>query len=255
MIEEQSTGGALHGKVVLVTGASRGIGAAIAEASAAAGADLALMAPQLPIAVSKRITAMGRRTVMIAGDVGSSDDANRAVGETIRALGHIDVLVNNAAVLEVAPFLDVSEDSFERVMRVNVKGVFLMTQAAGRQMAQQRAGVVINIGSDLAVRGRAGYFAYAVSKGAVLQLTRAAAVELGAFGVRVVMLSPAVTNTELAAPALADPVVRDELISKGTLGTFNEPEDVAAAAVFLASPAARTVTGCNWPIDAGVSAK
>jgi len=245
----------LEGSNVLVTGASRGIGAAIATACVSAGARVALLARTAPSELAERLQALGASAIAIEGDVSQAADAERAVEFTVREFGHIDVLVNNAAVQEAAPLLQLSEASWDRILAVNLKGPLLMTQFAGRRMAERKQGVIINIGSDLAVRGRAGCAAYTASKGALLQLTRTAAIELGEFGIRVVMLSPAVTRTELAAPALADPQTRDELIAKGVLKTFNEPEDVAAAAVFLASPFARTVTGCNWPVDAGVMAK
>lgn len=245
----------LAGQVLLVTGGGRGIGAAIALAAAAAGARVVVTARTEPTETRDQIIQRGGEALSVAGDVANAADADHIVAETVARFGRVDVLVNNAAILETAPLLDTDVESFDRVMSTNVRGVFLMTQAAGREMVGQQSGVIINIGSDLAVRGRAEYAAYAASKGAVLQLTRTAAIELGADGVRVVMLSPAVTNTELARPALADPQIRADLVAKGTLDRINEPEDVAAAAIFLASPAARTVTGCNWPIDAGVLAR
>lgn len=248
-------GRALEGKVVLVTGGSRGIGAAIAEAAAQAGASVAVMARTQPSATAERVIAAGGRAIAIAGDVSVEADAEAAVAHVVAQYGRIDVLVNNAAVLGVAPLLTGSVELFDEVMAVNVRGPFLMTRAAGRIMAERGSGVIINIGSDLAERGRAEYVSYAASKGALLQMTRSAAIELGAAGVRVVLVSPAVTNTEMAAPVLSDPVLRAEFIAKGTLDTVNEPEDVAATVVFLASPAARTVTGCNWPVDAGVLAR
>lgn len=247
--------GLLDGQVLLVTGGGRGIGAAIALAGADAGARVVVVGRTEPTGIRDHIVQRGAEAISVAGDVANSADAERIVAAAVTRFGGVDVVVNNAAVLETAPLLDTDVDSFDRVMTTNVRGVFLMTQAAGRRMAAQQSGVVINIGSDLAVRGRAHYAAYAASKGAVLQLTRTAAIELGAHGVRVVMLSPAATNTEMARPALADPQTRADLLSKGTLDRINEPEDVAAAAIFLASPAARTVTGCNWPIDAGVLAR
>lgn len=245
----------LAGKVVLVTGASRGIGAAIAKAAGEAGASVVVMARGGTDAVISNLRALSVQCTSFEGDVSNPDDAQRAVDTAVEEFGSLDVLVNNAAALVVGPMLDARIEDFDRSISVNVRGPFLMTQTAGRRMAVQGEGVVINIGSDLALRGRADYAIYCTTKGALLQLTRASAIELGAHGVRVVMLSPAVTNTEMAAPALADPEMRAELYAKGTIARINEPEDVAAAAVFLASPAARTVTGCNWPIDAGVLAR
>lgn len=245
----------LAGKVVLVTGGGRGIGAAIAAAASAAGADVALLATRSPDDTRDQIASRGGSALAISGDVTVAANVERAVRLTLARFGKIDVLVNNAAILDVRSLLETNEESFDRVMEVNVKGMFLTIKSVGRHMSERGEGVIINIGSDLAVRGRSGYASYCASKGAALQLTRAAAIELGAFGIRVVMLSPAVTNTDLAAPSLADPAIRQELVDKGTIDRINEPEDVAAAAVFLASSSARTVTGCNWPVDAGVLAK
>lgn len=245
----------LAGRVVVVTGGGRGIGASIAMAAADAGAQVVVAGRTEPVETRERIVERGGEALSVAGDVADPADAEGIIAEAVARFGKIDVLVNNAAVLETAPLVETDVASFDRVMRTNVRGVFLMTQVVAHRMVQQQSGVIINIGSDLAVRGRADYAAYAASKGAVLQLTRTAAIELGTSGIRVVMLSPAVTNTELARPALEDPRVRAELLAKGTLDRINEPEDVAAAAVFLASDAARTVTGCNWPIDAGVLAR
>jgi meso-butanediol dehydrogenase / (S,S)-butanediol dehydrogenase / diacetyl reductase len=245
----------LAGKVVLVTGASRGIGRAIARAAGSAGARVVVTARGRLDATLDDLTQNKIECHGLLGDVAEPDDAFRIVQETVGRFGRIDVLINNAANLVTGPLINASYADFDRSMRVNVGGPFLMTQAASRQMITLGEGVIINIGSDLAMRGRADYAIYCASKGALLQLTRATAIELGEHGIRVVMLSPAVTNTEMASPALSDPAIRRELLAKGTIGRINEPEDVAAAAIFLASPAARTVTGCNWPIDGGVMAR
>lgn len=247
--------GPLDGLVVLITGGGQGIGAAIAVAASDAGARIVVVARREPTQVRDLIIGRGGAAMSVRGDVAVETDAERVVVQAADRFGTVDVLVNNAAILGTSPLLETGAATFDEVMTTNVRGVFLMTRAAGRLMAARSSGVIINIGSDLAERGRANYAAYSASKGAVLQLTRTAAIELGAHGIRVVMLSPAVTNTEMARPVLEDPTVRAELLAKGTLDRINEPEDVAAAAVFLASPAARTVTGCNWPVDAGVLAR
>jgi NAD(P)-dependent dehydrogenase (short-subunit alcohol dehydrogenase family) len=247
----------LRDKVVLVTGARRGIGAAIAEASANAEADVALFATGRSDETATRIeAATGREPLVLQGDVSDAADAEEMVANTVRRFGRIDVLINNAAVLHVGGLFETSEAQFRRVIDVNLKGVFLASQAAARRMVQQgHGGVILNVGSDLAVRGADGYSAYAASKGGVLQLTRTLAIELGPHNIRVVMLSPAVTETDMAAPALREPKVREMLYAKGVLGRINRPQDVAATAVFLASSSASTVTGCNWPVDGGVLAK
>jgi 3-oxoacyl-[acyl-carrier protein] reductase len=247
----------LSGKVVLVTGARRGIGAAIATEAAAAGASVALLATRESDDTAAQIEAAGGAAPLIlTGDVSAAADAEKTVAATVDAFGRIDVLVNNAAALHVGGIFETDEADFSRVLDVNVKGVFLMSQAAARAMIDNpEEAVIVNIGSDLAERGREEYAAYSASKGAVLQLTRTLAIELGPHGIRVVMLSPAITETEMAAPALADPETRRVLLGKGVLGRINKPRDVARAAVFLASPAAHTVTGCNWPIDSGVLAR
>lgn len=248
-------GAVLQDAVVLVTGGGRGIGAAIARGCAMAGAKVVVAARTEPVAVRDAIVGAGGRAVSVRGDVSNPADAERLVDYTVAAFGRIDVLVNNAGIADTAPLLEMPVEMFDRTMAVNLRGSFLMTQSAGRRMVQQVSGVIINIGSDLAMRGRAQYAAYAASKGALLQLTRTTAIELGTFGIRAVMLSPAITRTEMAQHLLDDPQTRADLLGKGTLGRVNEPEDIAAAAVFLASSHARTITGCNWPVDAGVLAR
>jgi len=247
----------LAGKVVLVTGARRGIGAAIAQASARAGAEVALFATAPSVETAQRIVAAtGSEPLVLAGDIARAEDAEAMVEATAQAFGRIDVLVNNAAVLHVGGLFETSEEQLRRTFDVNVAGVFLASRAAARRMVEQgHGGAILNIGSDLAVRGADGYAAYSASKGAVLQLTRTLAIELGPHGIRVVMLAPGATETDMAAAALRDPAARQALCAKGVLGSINHPRDVAAAAVFLASPAARTVTGCNWPVDGGVMAR
>ncbi len=252
---ESENASSLRGQVVLITGGRRGIGFAIATACGAQGARVALMGRGSSFAAVARLTAAGVEAMAVRGNVADSADARRAMEAVVSSFGRLDVLVNNAAVLHRAPLRETTDQQIAETLDVNVRGVLNMTRAASDVMIPQRSGVIINIGSDLALRGRADYVAYCASKGAVLQITRATAIELGAFGIRVVMLSPAATNTEMAAPSLADPVTRQALYDMGTLGRINEPEDVAAAAAFLASPSARTVTGCNWPVDAGVLAR
>lgn len=257
MPDEIHLGPVLAGKVVLVTGARRGIGATIARAAAAAGAEVALFATRPSSEVADLIREeSGREPLIIEGDVASAADAERMVAETVERFGRLDALFNNAAALHIGGIFNTSEEQLQRILDVNVKGVFLASKSAAERMIDQgEGGVIVNVGSDLAERGAHGYSAYSASKGAVLQLTRTMAIELGRHGIRVVLLSPAVTETDMAATALGDPEVRQALYDKGVLGRINRPWDVASAAVFLASPAASSVTGCNWPVDNGVLAR
>lgn len=164
---------------IIVMGGRRGIGRAIAVDAAEAGARVAVMARGDSQDTVAHLRSLGAEAMAVQGDVAKAADAQRAVDETVGAFGRLDVLVNNAAVLHTGPLLDLSEESIRSTLDANVKGVLLMTQAAARVMTAQRDDVVINIGSDLALRGRAEYVAYCASKGAVLQITTSTAVELG----------------------------------------------------------------------------
>ena len=255
---------ALSNRVVLVTGAGVGIGRAIAVAMANAGATVACadIDAAAARATAAAISAEGKQACAVVADVGDVAQIDRMVSEVTERLGKLDVLVNNAGVTIRKYIMDLNEQDWDRIHRVNAKGVFFCLQRAARDMIANGGGVIVNIAS-IAGRGYAGTSnaSYAASKGAVIALTRTAAQQLGEHGINVNAVCPGVTRTPLlersmARRAAAWNVSVEEAERRVVEGVpirrLNDPEDIAALAVFLASPAARNITGQAWNVDGGL---
>lgn len=243
----------LTGRVALVTGASRGIGRAMALALAEAGADVALVARSAADleAVAADARAFGRRALALPTDVTAKTRIDEAVGRTIAELGRIDVLVNAAGIPQRKPTIDLTEEDFSRVYDTNIKAVTFCCAAVGRQMLAQRSGSIINICSLTTTIGLPGRALYGPTKGAVGQLTKALAVEWGGAGVRVNAIAPGWIVTDLSRAAVEDPTMRARILDRTPLGRLGYPEDIAGVTVFLASGAASFVTGAIIPVDGG----
>jgi len=252
----------LAGKVALVTGAASGLGAATAQALAKAGA--AVMLSDLSItageAVAAEIVASGGRAAFIAHDVTSEDDWAAAVTATTTAFGRLDILVNNAGI--VGNQLDLMTHSladWRRILAVNLDGVFLGMRAVGSTMAAQGSGSVINLSSILGKVGMANTSAYCASKGGVLMLTKAAAVEWAPLGIRVNSVHPGFIDTPMVADALHAAEngneMRSAIIAAHPLGRLGVPREIADAIVFLASDEASFMTGAEMVVDGGYTAQ
>jgi len=248
----------LAGRVAVVTGAGSGIGAASAIAMAAEGA--AVVVADLNEAAAKatveRIERGGGRALAVPADVTRAADNQALVERTLAQFGALDVFFANAGVPQwPTPVEEVDEAVFDRIMAVNVKGVWLGAKYALAVMKRQRRGVFLITASTAAFRPRPGGQTYAASKGAVVALTRSLALEAAPFGVRVVALAPVATRTPMLATFMGKPAVDDEGLARYVatvpLGRLNEPEDVARAAVFLASDDAAMITGTCLPVDGG----
>jgi NAD(P)-dependent dehydrogenase (short-subunit alcohol dehydrogenase family) len=260
----------LDGKVALVTGAGSGIGRAITLAMAAEGATIAAADIDLAAAQRSADQAAGNvhRVIAIEADCGEVASIDAMVARAVAELGRLDIIVNNAGVTRYAYIMDLTEADWDRIHRVNAKGVFFCLQRAGREMIKQfekdgSGGRIINMAS-ISGRGYAGASnaAYAASKGAVIALTKMAAQQLGRYNINVNAICPGVTRTELgqrnaAARAAERGLTVEELMGqqeKGIpIGRANTPEDIAAMAVFLASPGARNITGQSSMSMAGWS--
>ncbi len=245
----------LAGKVALITGASKGIGAAIAEALAAAGAAVAVNYSSSRAgadAVVSRITANGGKAVAVQGDVAKTDDVRRLFAETTAALGRVDILVNNAGIYHMAPLADVSLDDFRRQFDINVFGLLSASQAAAAQFGSQ-GGSIINISSVVARITPPGSSIYSATKGAVDAITRVLAKELGPQAVRVNAISPGLVNTEGTQSAgIIGSDFEKGAVAGTSLGRTGQVDDIASVAVFLASSDAKWVTGEVISVSGGV---
>ncbi len=242
----------LQNTVALVTGGGSGMGAAIAETYAREGARVAVVDVDGD-AARNVASAVGKSAIAVRCDVTKRSDIDAAVAETVKAFGALDVLVNNAGVAHVnKPLLDIDEKEFDRVFAVNVKGLFLFSQAAVRVMREKGGGVIINIGSTAGLRPRPGLSAYNATKGAVHNLTKTLAVELAPDKIRVVAIAPVATDTPLLPTFLGPaPGMREKFIATVPLGRLATAQDIADAALFLASGEAKFLTGNIMEVDGG----
>jgi 3-oxoacyl-[acyl-carrier protein] reductase len=243
----------LQDKVAIVTGAGSGMGQSIAETYAREGARVAVLDINEDAAreVARQI---GNAASAVRCDVTKAADIAAAVQMTRDAFGRIDILVNNAGVTHRnKPVLEIEEAEFDRVFDVNVKGVFLFSQGVVPAMRAQGGGVIINIGSTAGLRPRPGLSAYNATKGAVHLLSKTLAVELAPDKIRVCTIAPVATETPLLPTFLGEdtPERRDKFVSTIPLGRLAQPQDIADAALFLASDDARFITGSIMEVDGG----
>lgn len=244
-----------EGTVALVTGAASGIGLATARRLAEEGADVVGFDVQRPTDDAwGRIEECSRRSLLLLGDVSDDDSIRECIGALCdRFDGRIDVLVNAAGISEVYPAHDIPADSWDRVMSVNLEGTYRMTRRVARVMLAQGSGSIVHVGSIEGMEGFSSQLAYGVSKAGVIQMTKNMAVEFASAGIRVNCVCPGVTKTAMTA-VLADEAarrLRDQLLAATLLGRFAEPEEIAAAILFLASNEASFVTGHALVVDGG----
>jgi NAD(P)-dependent dehydrogenase (short-subunit alcohol dehydrogenase family) len=254
--------GRVAGKVALVTGAAMGLGAATARRLAEAGAAVMLTDRDVAAgeAVAQGITAAGDTAFFEPHDVAVEADWERVVAATVARLGRLDILVNNAGISGgLLPLLEHSLDDWRRVMSINLDGVFLGLRHCGPVMAAQGGGSIINLSSILGKVGMANAAAYCASKGGVLLLTKAAAVEWATLGIRVNSVHPGFIDTPMVAGALHDAEngneLRDALIAAHPMARFGRSREIADAVVFLASDEASFMTGAELVVDGGYTAQ
>lgn len=243
----------LAGKVALVTGASRGLGAAIAEALAEAGADIAAHGnANPPEPTCEKVRGHGRRVHALVADMADPLAPDRLVKETVSALGGLDIVVNNAGIIRRGPTVDTTDLDWAAVIDVNLHGVFRLCRAAGRHMlASGRGGKIINIASLLSFQGGLNVPAYAASKSAIAGLTRELSNEWAARGINVNAIAPGYMRTDNTEALQKDETRNRQILDRIPAGRWGEAADLAGAAVFLASPASDYVNGQILAVDGG----
>ena len=242
-----------EGKVALVTGASRGIGRAIALALAAEGADVAVNYAGSEAAakeVAAEIEAMGRKAFVIQADIASTEASTAMVDAVIKEFGRVDVLVNNAGITRDGLLMRMKEEDWDAVITTNLKGVFNCTKAAIKYMMKQKSGNIVNISSIVGVMGNAGQANYCAAKAGVIGFTKATAKEVAARGIRVNAIAPGFIKTDMTS-VLSEKVV-EAMLAGIPLNRLGETEDIAKAVLFLASSDANYITGQTLHVDGGM---
>ena len=242
----------LSGKTALVTGANTGIGQAIAVGLARAGADIVVAGRTTPAATAAAVQEAGRRFHSVQADLGKPREAPAVIAQVLQLAGRIDVLVNNAGTIRRAEALEFTEQDWDDVLNVNLKTPFFLAQAAARAMlAAGRGGKIINIASMLSFQGGIRVASYTASKSGVAGLTRLLANEWAGKGINVNAIAPGYVSTNNTAALQADESRNRDILARIPAGRWAQPEDIAGAAVFLASAAADYVHGAIIPVDGG----
>ncbi len=244
----------LAGKVAIVTGGGGGFGEGIVQRYVAEGAKVAVVDIR-GVEAERVAKAAGKSAIGIAADVGSPADVERVVKETAEQLGPIDILVNNAGVTHRnRPIMEVDEAEFDRMFRINVKSIFLFVRAIAPHMRDHGGGVILNVGSTAGIRPRPGLTWYNATKGAVNLVSKSLAVELAPWKIRVNVICPVIGETGLLESFMGVPDTpenRAKFLATIPLGRMSKPEDIANAALYLASDEANFITGVEFPVDGG----
>ncbi len=246
----------LEGKVAIVTGGKRGIGKAIALAFAEAGADVAVCSRVIEDgelqAAANEIQGLGRRSLAVQADITRKTDVDNLVQRVVDEFTAIDILVNNAGIYFVEPpLLDVPEGDWDQIINVNLKGHYLCSQAVGKRMVDRKAGNIINIASDWAIKPSSEAGVYCIAKAGVVMLTRVLAKELASYNIRVNAIAPGSVRTKILEYLLSDPEALKQEEAQIPLGRIAEPGDIIGTALFLASEASSYITGHTILVDGG----
>jgi 2-deoxy-D-gluconate 3-dehydrogenase len=247
----------LDGRVALVTGAARGLGQAMALGLAEAGADIAGLDRCESTETGDAVTKLGRRYHQVCCDLreASVADLNAVVGQIVAELGRLDILVNNAGIIRRAPALEFSEADWDDVIQINLRAVFFLAQAAGRVMAQQGGGKIINVASMLSFQGGILVPSYTAAKSAVAGITRGLANEWAKHGINVNAIAPGYMATDNTAPIRADAARAETILARIPAGRWGEPADLKGTVVFLASRASDYMHGTIVCVDGGWMAR
>lgn len=245
----------LKGKVAAVTGGAKGIGEAYSTGLAAEGAHVVIADIDLKAGerVAQRINQSGGEATFVRTDVSLKEDAEKMIAETVKTYDRIDILVNNAGILFRAPVEETTEEMWDKLLAVNVKGLFFCSQAAANEMKKQRSGKIINISSIAAIGGQASLCAYSSTKGAVLPITRVFALELVDYNIQVNAILPGTTDTGMAEEAMKDPEWTRQVTESIPMKRLGRTTDLLGAVLYFASPDSDYCTGQTLIVDGGYS--
>jgi cyclopentanol dehydrogenase len=245
----------LQDRVAVVTGGANGIGEAYVVGMAKEGARVvnADVDQKAGERVIQEIKKAGGEGIFIRTDVSQKEDVEKMVAETIKQYGKLDIIVNNAGILFTAPVEETTEEMWDKLLAVNVKGLFFCAQAAAKEMKKQKKGKIINISSIAAIGGQAGLCAYSSTKGAVLPITRVFALELAPYNIQVNAILPGTTDTGMAKAAMADPEWTRQITAGIPMGRLGRTQDLLGAVLFFASDDSNYCTGQTLIIDGGFS--
>lgn len=243
----------LEGKTAIVTGASSGIGRGIAKRFAREGADIVIADIKTDAAenVAEEIKEIGQEALVVKTDVSNSDDVDKMVEATVSKFGKVDILVNNAGVFVQKPIQEMEEGDWDKVLDVNLKGAFLCTRRVVEEMLEQGGGKIVNIASIAGKTGFQNSSAYCASKGGIVNLTRELGMELAPKGIHVNAIGPGVIETAMTKPLLEDEEFEEQTLAMTPRGRIGKPEDIASAAVYLASDESDFVVGETVFVDGG----
>jgi len=242
----------LKGRVAIVTGAAKGMGRAHSLKLAGAGAKVVVTDIDVPgcQAVVEEIKKIRGDALAVKCDQSKKADVDNVVAETLKKFGKIDILVNNAGIFPFKPFLEMQESDFEKVIDINLKGYFLMAQACAKEMAKQKSGSIVNIASIAAIKGFAGLSHYCASKGGIIAMSKALALELAPMGIRVNNVDPGAIETP-GATGGADKKGDEKMVSSVPMKRWGTPDEIANAVLFLASDESSYMTGSTMVVDGG----
>jgi len=245
----------LQDRVAVVTGGANGIGEAYSVGLAEEGARVVIadLDQEAGERIIQEIKKAGGEGIFIRTDVGQKEEVDNMVAETIKEYGKLDIIVNNAGILFTAPVEETTEEMWDKLFAVNVKGLFFCAQAAAKEMKKQKKGKIINISSIAAIGGQAGLCAYSSSKGAVLPITRVFALELASYNIQVNAILPGTTDTGMAKAAMADPEWTRQITAGIPMGRLGKTQDLLGAVLYFASDDSNYCTGQTLIVDGGFS--
>lgn len=241
----------IDGQIAIVTGGTKGIGEAVALALAEAGAEIAVVSRSPHKEIERAVLALGRRYMHHQADLINRDETRRVIPAILEKMGDVDILVNNAGIIRRTPAAEYLEEDWDATLEIDLTASFILSQAAGRVMLKKGRGKIINIASVLAFQGGINVTAYTASKHGVAGLTKALSNDWASKGINVNALAPSFFVTELTEPIQRDPERSQSITGRTPIGRWGTPEDIAGAALFLASPASDYINGVILPVDGG----